>query len=286
MGGVLEFQIDRPSVKLIKRTHLSIAAMIAAGVWVTAASADTFDVKSVEVDKGKTEVELNNSFFRGYPRFADRLRSSHELALNYGFTSWLKAGVKLNFDKPADHDFQLSTAGIETQAMLKKFEGGLGIAWFTGMDFRIHRDETNAVTFGPIVQLGAEKTHLLLNPFLSKTFGRNREDGIELSLAWAAKQEIREGLAIGIEGYHSFPDVGGKLSSDFHDHRIGPVVYIERALGGAKSAARGMSIKDTRGGGDEHKDEGPKMALEIGVLFGLSDAAQDTTFKIKGGISF
>lgn len=267
-----------------KRAVLAIAA--AAVTWSSASLADTFDVKSVEVDKGKTEFESNNSFLRGYPRNADRLRSSHELALNYGFATWFKAGAKLNFDKPVDEEFRLATAGIEGQAVLKKFEGGIGIAWFTGLDFRVNRDETNSVTFGPIVQLGAEKTHLLINPFLSKTFGKNREDGMDFSLAWAVKHELREGFAIGIEGYSTFPNVSNPPGSEFQDHRIGPVIYLERALGGSGHGMRGLSVKDTRGGNDDTKEEGPKLAMEIGVLFGLSDVAQDTTFKIKGGISF
>jgi hypothetical protein len=255
-----------------------------AGAPVTLAG--TFDVKSVDVDKGQTEVETNNSFFRGYPVNADRLRTSHELALNHGFATWFKAGAKLNFDKPVDEEFRLATAGIEGQAVLKKFEGGLGIAWFTGLDFRIHRAETNSVTFGPVVQLGTEKTHLLLNPFLSKTFGRNREEGIDFNFAWAVKHELREGFAVGIEGYSTLPNIADAPGRDFQEHRIGPVVYLERALSGAGHGGRSLSVKDIRSDSDGKQAEGPKLALELGVLFGLSEASQDTTFKFKGGISF
>jgi hypothetical protein len=262
------------------------ALALALTLGTSLAMADTFDVKSADVDKGETEVELNNSLFPGFPRNADRLRTSHEFELNHGFTSWLKAGAKMNFEKPADDDFQISTAGIQALGLLKKFEGGVGIAWFTGLDFRIHREETNSVTFGPVVQLGTEKTHLLLNPFFSKTFGPNREEGMDFSLGWAVKHELREGFAIGIEGYSTFPNISNSPGSEFQDHRIGPVVYLERALGGGGHRTRGLSVKDTRGGNDDKKEEGPKLGLEIGVLFGLSDAAQDTTFKIKGGISF
>ena len=251
------------------------------------ARSGVFDVKGSDVEKGEWEVGTNNTVFNGLPVNADRLRSSHELMVGYGFTSWLKAGAKLSFDKPADNDFQLSTAGIETQAMIKKFENGLGLAWFTGADFRVHRDETNTVTFGPIVQLGTEKTQFLLNPFFAKTFGKNRDDGLEFSLAWALKQEVGEGIALGIEGYSVFPNIGNNPGVDFQEHRIGPVLYLERALGTkAKSAARGLSIKDSGGAADGKDAGGPKLLVEIGVLFGLTDATQDTAFKIKGGITF
>ncbi len=249
--------------------------------------AATFEVKDTEVEKGKIAVEINNAVFSGFPLNAERLRSSHEFLFGYGFTSWLAVSGKINFDKPTADDFQVSTAGVEAIATLKKFENGLGIAWFTGADFRVHRDETNTVTFGPVVQLGTEKTQVLINPFFAKTFGKNREHGLEFSLAWALKQEVSEGIALGIEGYSVFPDIGNNPGADFQEHRIGPVLYLERSLGTkAKSAARGLSIKDSGGAADGKDAGGPKLLVEIGVLFGLTGATQGTAFKIKGGITF
>lgn len=266
----------------------SLAATMAASAAVAppVTQAQVFEAKSVDVDKGATEIATNNAFFGGFPVNADRVRASYEMSVGYGFTSWMKGGVKLNFSKPADEEFRLGTAGIEGQAVLKKFEGGLGLGFFAGLDFRVHRDETNTATFGPIVQLGTEKTHLILNPFFAKTYGPNRDDGIAFSLSWAVKQEIREGFAIGIEGYSTVPNIGNAPGTEFQEHRIGPVVYLERAISGARQGGRGLGIKDTRSVDDGKEVPGPKLGLELGVLFGLTDATQDTTVKIKGGIVF
>lgn len=271
----------------------NILNMAAAAIIVTSAAsislpafAGVFDVKGSDVEKGETEVSTNNTFFSGFPVNADRLRSSHELGVGYGFASWLKAGAKLSFDKPADDDFQLSTAGIEAQAMLKKFGGGIGIGWFTGADFRVHKDETNTITFGPVIQLGTEQTQLLLNPFFAKTFGVNREEGIAFSYGWALKQQVREGLSVGIEGYGVFPDVGHNPGSAFQEHRIGPVVYLERGLGAAKPMTGGRSIKDTGAADKAGEAGGPKFAMEAGVLFGMTEGTQDIAFKLKAGITF
>jgi hypothetical protein len=260
------------------------AVMVSAFIAIPA-MAGVFDVKGSDVEKGETEVGTNNAAFVGFPVNADRLRSSHELAVGYGFTGWLKAGAKLSFDKPADSDFQLSTAGIEAQVMLKKFGGGLGLAWFTGADFRVHRDETNTVTFGPVIQFGTEQTQLLLNPFFAKTFGRNHEEGMEFSLGWAVKQQIREGFAVGIEGYSVVPNIGNAPSADFQEHRVGPVIYLERGLGAAKPSAIARSIKDA-GTAANGESGGPKLAVEAGVLFGLTEGTQDAAFKLKAGILF
>ena len=243
------------------------------------ASAHVFDVKGVDVDPGKTTVETNNTVFGGFPSQADRTRSSHELALGYGLAEWLKLGAKANFDNPLDKAFQFSTAAIEGQATLKKFERGLGIGWFTEVALAIDRDETNAVTFGPILQLGTEATQVLINPFFRRTFGRNREDGTEFSYAWAFKQQQRDGFAVGIEGYGSITTIGHASGLDLQPHRVGPVLYFERDV-----SSSGLSIKHM--GGNGHADEKPKLALELGILFGLTDATQDVAVKFKAGVEF
>ena len=142
----------------------------------------------------------------------------------------------------------------------------------------IDRDETNAVTFGPILQLGTEATQVLINPFFRRTFGRNREDGTEFSYAWAFKQQLREGFAVGIEGYGSIP-IGDASGLDLQPHRVGPVFYLERELRGS-----GLSVKHA--GGNGHAEEKPKLALELGILFGLTDATQDVAVKFKAGVEF
>lgn len=273
------------NAKATTATAVLTATALVAGSLLGPASAGTFEVKSADSTKGEIEFAVNNAAFSGFPANADRLRFSSELLVGYGITDWFKVAAKLNIDRPADDDWQLSTAGIETLAVIRKFQGGLGLGWFTGADFRVHRDETNSVTFGPIVQVGSEQTQLSLNPFFAKTFGANREDGIELILGWGVKQQIREGFAIGIEGYSFIPNVGHAPGIDFQEHRIGPVVYLERGLGAAKPAAGGRSIKDASGPAAGEAG-GPKLAVEAGVLFGLTEATQDVAFKLKAGITF
>lgn len=269
--------------KLLAPSMLCI--LVAGHFSVAPAVAGVFDVKGSDVEKGETEIGSNNTYFSGYPVNADRLRFTSEFGVGYGLTDWLKAGAKITMDKPVDDDFRASTAGIEAQAMLKKFSGGLGIGWFTGADFSIHKDETNTLTFGPIIQLGTDKTQVLLNPFFARTFGRNREEGMEFAYAWAVKQEVREGFGLGIEGYGVIPNLANSPSTAFQEHRIGPVIYLERKLGDAKGHGKGLSVKDV-GGADRGSAEGPKFALEAGVLLGLTDGTQDVAFKLKGGITF
>jgi hypothetical protein len=260
---------------------LSTAAPAIAGV---------FDVKTPEAAKGETEIGVNTTFFSGYPMNADLLRRSAEVGVGYGFADWWKAGLKLSLDQPVGGNLEVQTAGVEGLWVLRKREGNaLGIAWFTGADFRIADAATNTLTFGPIIQWGTDKTTLTLNPLFARTFGRNREEGVDFTYAWQVKHEVREGFSIGVEGYGVLPNIGKTPGIDFQEHRIGPVLYFERSLArGATAAPKMAGMKDVKGAADAGKDGdgGPKFAGEIGVLFGLTDATQDVAIKIKGAITF
>ncbi len=240
--------------------------------------AGTFDVKSPEVTKGETEVAVNSSFFRGYPENAELLRHSWDVGISRGLTNWVAAGLKANFDQPIGESFRTSTVGTEALFMLRKLEGGVGLAWYTGVDVAVASDETNTLTFGPIVQFGTDKTALTLNPFLAQTFGRNKEEGIALAYGWQFKHELREGFAVGIEGYGQIANLGNSLGAELQEHRVGPVVYFERDITRKPAAP----LAGSGGGGAD----GPKFKFETGVLFGLTAGTQDTAVKVKGGITF
>lgn len=249
-------------------THLRVFALAAPIVLAasTGSFAGVFDVKSPEVSKGETEISVNSAFFNGYPINAELVRNSWELGVGYGLTDWWAAGLKIALDKPIGAPFQASTAGAESLFLLKKFENGFGLAWYAGVDGALHRDATNTATFGPVFKFGTDKTALAVNTYLAQTFGQNREDGIAFAYAWQAKHELREGFAVGVEGYGSIKDIGNNPGIDFQEHRIGPVVYFERALSA--------------------KDDGPKFLYETGVLFGLTAGTQDIAIKAKAAITF
>lgn len=85
-----------------------------------------------------------------------------------------------------------------------------------------------------------------------------------------AKREIRQGMAFGVEAYGTIPDIGNSRPIAFQDHRIGPVLYFEREVGGPHHK-----------GGSQ-----PKATLDIGTYFGLTEASPDVTGKIKIGLTW
>jgi hypothetical protein len=230
-----------------------------------AASADVFSVDEPEVEKGAQEVELNAAVQNGFPVNADPVRHSMEVEYTYGVTKWLSLAPLVDFDKPDGDDLHATVVAVESVLFPVEVGKLLTFAWFTEVEAAAHHDETNATTFGPIVQFGHDKASLILNPYLEKSFGKNHEEGIEFNYQWQAKASVTERLALGIEGYGAIPDIAHAPSVDFQEHRIGPVVYYEKELRG------------------EHEKT---FALDAGILFGFTEATPDVTGKVNASLAF
>ena len=245
-----------------------LLAILIGGAAISA-QAGPFDVKGPEIEKGETEISTNHVFQSGFPANADRVRHSYELAASYAFTSTFKAGIKAGFDTPLGDNTRVSIVGIEAQVYLGKIAPAISWAWFTGLDTRVHRDETNTMVFGPLIKFGDDKLALTLNPLFERTFGANSESGLSFAYAVGLKGEVREGFAVGIEAVGSVPDIGNAPSASFQEHRIGPVLYFDREVSPARE---GRSAK--------------KLSLEIGGYVGLTEATPDLTGRIKAALTW
>lgn len=250
-------------------TIRSTAAAALSVVLAATAGAGTFEVKTPDVTKGQASFSWNNATQSRFPVNADPTRHSSEFDLGYSPTSWLFLGSKLNLDQPVDEDWRVSTAGAEMQLRFGKARPGFDYGWYSGVDLRIDKQETNTFTFGPIIQFGDDKASLTLNPFLQQTFGINRDQGIAFAYGVMAKREVRDGASIGIEAYGVIPDIGGGTPVAFQEHRIGPVIYLETELH-AKTESR----------------EAVKGTLDIGMFFGMTEATPDLTGKVKFGVTW
>jgi hypothetical protein len=252
--------------------HVLAAVIFAAFVGSRAAipaAAGPADVKAPEIEKGETEFATNNAFQFGYPANADRVRHSYDLTAGYAFTSHFKAGLKAGFDTPVGDNSRLSIAGVETQFYLGKIAPSISWGWYTSLDARVDRDETNALLFGPLIKFGDDKLALTLNPLFERTFGANSDSGLAFAYAVGLKGEVREGFAVGIEAGGSIPDISSAPGVSFQAHRIGPVLYFDREVA---SAREGRGAK--------------KLSLEIGGYVGLTDATPDWTGRVKAALTW
>jgi hypothetical protein len=228
-----------------------------------AALADVFSVDEPEVEKGAQEIEVNAAVQNGFPVNADPIRYSMEVEYTYGVTKWLSLSPLVDFDKPDGDDFHATVAGIESVWFPVEVGKTLTLAWFSEVEWGVHHDETNAVTYGPIIQFGHDKASLILNPYFEKSLGRNHEEGTEFTYQWQAKAAVNERLALGIEGFGVIPNIADSPGIDFQEHRIGPVIYYEKELS------------------EEHT-----FAIDGGVLFGLTEATANVTGKLNASLAF
>lgn len=242
-----------------------------AGLLTTAVAsplvAQTFDVKAPDVEKGSVELGFDNTFHAGVPRQlgSDVNRRVHEQSIDWGILSWWKLSGVLKLEKPEEDQFRANAVAIENLLVLKAFDEkrpfDLALGWFTGVDISINNETTNAVLFGPILGLKADKLTLMANPFFERTFGRNSDDGIAFNYAWHAKYELREGFAVGIEGFGVIDDIGNAPAFEDQEHRIGPAIFTELNLG-----------------------NGVTIAPDVGLLFGLTRATPDVALKFNVGV--
>lgn len=249
------------------RPGAATAAALAAMATATACShgtlAQTFDVKPPEVKGGYLELGLDNTIQSRRP--GDN-RSAHDQSLDWGVTDWWRLSGVVALESPVDGEFRVARTVVENLFVLGKLGASqarpeVGFGWFTAVEISTHPDTTNALIFGPIISVKRDQLSLTLNPFLEKTFGLNRVEGVALAYGWQAKYEVRPDFAIGIEGFGLIENLGDARGWEQQQHRIGPVVYAEIAL-----------TKDL------------KITPDIGVLFGLTDATPDVTFKFNIGV--
>ena len=239
--------------------HRSIAtlALAFAACGVTGeAMGETFEVKGLHVVKGGMEIALDNAVFSS----GAQDRSAHEQVVHYGVWDWWRLSAAVEWENPPGDKLRATHLAIESIFVLRpmKQKHDLGLGLFVALEASIHGDRTNALVLGPIVTAKWDNVTWTFNPFLEQTFGRNREDGIAFTYGWQAKYELREGLAVGVEGYGLVENLGDSPRLAEQQHRLGPVLFTEVEV-----------AKDF------------KIEPSVGVLFGLTSATPDVTLRFN-----
>ena len=231
------------------------------GLPVASAIAQTLDVKNLDITQGSLEIGLDNSIMSG--PLPSQNRSAHDQSIDWGVREWWRLSAVMKLENPTVDNFRASRVAVENIFVLRplKQSNDIGLGLFAAVEASINDATTNAFVFGPIVATKWDRLSFALNPFLEQTFGRNREQGLHFTYGWQAKYDIREGLAVGIEGYGHVGDMSNSPPLSDQEHRIGPVLFTEIALGDLK------------------------LTPDVGVLFGLTRATPDVTIKFNVGVA-
>ncbi len=243
---------------------VALFAFVLFNTYAGPVTAQPFEVKEPEVEKGEFEIEVNGAVQGGFPEEDDdddddegNVRHAHEFAVGYGITDFLKVEAGLALEALEDEDLKATNFEIEAVLeLLEQDEQGVGLGLFGAIEPRIDDEATNEVEFGPIFSFALGGVQNTANTFFERSFGRNREEGWGFAYAWQSKVELEEGLGIGIEAFGEAEDIGEDPPIEEQEHRLGPVVYYEAELG-----------------------EDRELGISLGLLFGLTKSTPDVALK-------
>jgi hypothetical protein len=224
-----------------------------------------FYVRSPEVTKGEAEIEEHGAFYSG-PGEDEHLWQTHELEGKYGLTDRLEAIVEGEFEQERDEDFKTEAVVVGGQYELIEREGdGLGLAFRTLYEFAIPDDAPDEILFGPVAKLVSGRDSLTINTFFVGQVGEHTAiDSLEMKVNWRLRHALSQSWAVGVEGYSEIEDLAHAGSFDDQAHRVGPVAYYEFP----------------------HTEGRPEWKAVGGLLFGVSDAVSDLTYKFDIEVEF
>lgn len=221
------------------------------------------DLGQPEVTRGATE--LRNVNVAGWDKDdGGSPRHLHEFHIGYGVTEELALKGILAVEGADGEHMHAVIGAVEGTYELIDIEksGGFGLAWYTIVDLAIVDEASHDVLFGPILKFHTGKWDFVTNTYAVRTFGDNRAPGTEFSYAWLAAYEICPKLRIGVEGDGGVDAVFHLPSIDEQVHRIGPTLFTEFNIGRQV------------------------LTMDLGLQFGLTDAATDTEAKLIFGTVF
>lgn len=241
---------------------LSVAGLV---LCMAGPASAQFYVRSPEVEKGELELEEHGAAYSG-PGEDERLRHSHEVEGKYGITERFEVIVEGVFEQPIGEAFKAEEIELGGQYEIIERRGdGLGLAFRTLYEFALEDHSPDEILFGPLIKLVQGRDSATINTFFVGQVGDHVEiDSLELKVNWRLKRELNERWGLGLEGYSEIEDLAH--AGSFHDqaHRLGPVAYYEFP----------------------HREGKPEWKAAGGVLFGLSDAVSDFTYKFDLEVEF
>jgi hypothetical protein len=242
-----------------------------------------FYVRQPDVQKGEAEVEEHGAIYAGAGEDQD-LRQSHEVEFKYGLTDRAQLIVEAFFDQPIGNNLQAVEFEIGGQYQLIKPKGEDGFALAFRTLYEAVRDEPDEVLFGPLARFRKGRDSMTLNTFFVGQVGADPTiDSLEFQYNWQLKHELNHRLAFGVEAFGEIEDLANPGSFNDQLHRAGPVIYLNFGQEAEGAAMGNHEYEETE---HEQEAEAPELKLAGGVLFGLSNATSDVTFKFDAELEF
>lgn len=251
---------------------LLIATSVAAPVY-----AQEFTINELSFEKGELEIQNNGFVISGAPKSDDddegATRFSHQLSIQYGLTNYFLVDFDLGVRRLDGADLEASSAGLEGLFKLySSADNNFFFGVFGGVEFALQEEDADSFEFGTRFQYGGEESDALavLNLGFEKTFGENREDGTELVYGLILRKSVTKTVALGVEAFGEIEDIANAPRFEDQDHRIGPAIHLSGGGDGDEAEGKGETA--------ELQERDIEWDVNLGVLFGVTEATPDTTF--------
>jgi len=238
-----ELKIKKPAVA---------AAVILAATFMPAQAHATKKVYTPYVEKGEVELE-----YRGRYEIDDDSNVDgkwvQKVAAGYGATEYWFTEIYLEFEKSGKSGSEAELAGIEWENKFMLTQPGEYWA-DVGVLTEIVYNTSGGADKGEVKFLLAKdvgKFSHATNLILEREFGEDAGNDTEAGFAWRSKYRYSKKFEPGVELHSSFGSISDGGSYSEQKHIAGPVAYGKI---------------------------GP-VGYDVGVLFGISDAAPDATLK-------
>ena len=261
-----------------------------------------FNIQEAEWQKGEIELEYRGAYHWGVPGVteanpnANDLRQSHELEFQWGVTDWFLIQVTAGANQPLGENLNFSSIEIEGEVpVIRRTGDGVGLAFQGGYEQAINHlsaaaddGQANEWAFGPVVEFAEGPALLILNPLFTRQVGEFADTkGLGFQYGWRGVYALNSHWGLGVEMFGEIEDLANAGSFNSQNHSLGPTLFY--ASGGADDKNDDEKARPGSKGSDVEQIAGsPEMelSLNIGVQFGLTDAASDAALKFQGSIQF
>jgi hypothetical protein len=187
-------------------------------------------------------------------------RQGYEFSVGYGVTDYWKPELALVLEQRKGRDLKADALEFENTFQVLPTDAYFVNAGLLATFEISLRDDVQTFEFGPLVQLPLGRLTNTANAIFERSFGGDRETPtVGFEYAWQSAVDIAGGFGAGFEAFGEIEKIANDPpSADDQEHRIGPVALFEAEIG----------------------DWG-EIGIELGFLFGLTNATPDNTFKFN-----
>jgi hypothetical protein len=190
----------------------------------------------------------------------EKQRQGYEFSVGYGVTDYWKPELALVLEQRKGRDLKADALEFENTFQVLPTDAYFVNAGLLATFEMSLRDDVQTFELGPLVQLPRGRLTNTANAVFERSFGDDRETPtVGFEYAWQSVVDIAGGFGAGFEAFGEIEKITNDApSAADQEHRIGPVALFEAELG----------------------DWG-EIGIEVGFLFGLTNATPDNTFKFN-----